>query len=172
MPSQLLRFALVGMLGTCVNMSVFLLAVKWLMLSYNFAATAAFLLAVGHNFALNRIWTFHVHGRKPVRFAIGWAKYVGVNLIGFAINLAVLNAVVAWFGHDFSVEGQAMGVVSGMLFNFMLSRAVVFKIQAGVPRGRISNGCRGLVRRKKAGPHSDVAAAPEFTDGSAPLRDG
>jgi putative flippase GtrA len=56
----------------------------------------------------------------------GWPRYVAINTLGLAVNVAVLNAVLHWLGRGFAIHGQALGVACGMVFNFFLSRALVF----------------------------------------------
>jgi putative flippase GtrA len=126
MLSQLVRFGLVGMLGSLVNLAVFSLFVKVLHLDPNVGATAAFLVAVTQNFTLNRLWTFRVAGRDHVAYVSGWGKYLAINLVGFGVNLVVLNSVLAWAGREHSLEGQAAGILLGMVFNFALAKLVVF----------------------------------------------
>lgn len=124
---QLMRFGLVGLLGSAVNLAVFYLASAFLQLAPNLAATLAFLVAVSHNYTLNRAWTFHLLGQQRVAYVSGWTKYVLINLVGFGINLVVLNAAIFLKGADYSLPGQALGILSGMVFNFALSKLLVFK---------------------------------------------
>ena len=124
---QLMRFGLVGTLGTVVNLAVFTIVVKFMMLNHNIGATAAFLVAVSQNYTLNRMWTFHIRGLERVGYVIGWTKYVTINIVGFSVNLMVLNAVIAWIGQDYSVQGQALGILCGMAFDFLLSKFLVFE---------------------------------------------
>jgi putative flippase GtrA len=123
---QLTRFGLVGMLGSAVNLAVFAVVVKVMRLDPNVGATAAFLVAVTHNFTFNRLWTFRVGGQERVGYAVGWSRYVAINLVGFGINLLVLNSILAWQGREYSLVGQVFGILLGMAFNFGLSRALVF----------------------------------------------
>jgi putative flippase GtrA len=123
---QLTRFGFVGMLGSAVNLAVFAVMVKYLSLNPNIGATASFLVAVSHNFTLNRLWTFHIHGHERAKYAIGWTKYAAINLVGFCINLMVLNTVITWIGGDYTLQGQALGILCGMVFNFILAKLLVF----------------------------------------------
>lgn len=131
MVPQLMRFGFVGLLGSAVNLVVFYLALELLMLAPNIGATLAFLVAVSHNYTLNRVWTFHLLGQQRVPYALGWSKYVLINLIGFGINLVVLNLVIEFKGADYSLPGQALGILAGMVFNFALSKSLVFSQATG-----------------------------------------
>ncbi|GLU31370.1 hypothetical protein Busp01_12120 [Trinickia caryophylli] len=135
MLAQFMRFGVVGALGTLVNLAVFALLVEHWHVDHNVGACAAFLAAVTHNYAINRAWTFRSHGRPDVSRLRGLAKYAGVNLLGFCVGLIGLNAVVLFAGPAFSLQGQALGIVMGMGFNFLLARQWVFKARR-VDEGR------------------------------------
>lgn len=126
MLAQLMRFGMVGIIGTLLNIGVFTLVVSVLSLNHNLGAVLAFLVAVTHNYAVNRVWTFAESGMSHGLFALGWAKYVAVNLLGFGVNLLVLNAVSLSWGPRFNVLGQVIGILAGMGFNFLLSRHFLF----------------------------------------------
>jgi dolichol-phosphate mannosyltransferase len=130
---QLLRFCLVGAAGTVVNLSVFTLGVRWLGADPNIAATVAFVVAVTENFALNRIWTFRRETAAIAREG-AWIKYVLVNLLGFGINLLVLNAVLLIWGSERGMLGQALGIMAGMASNFAMSRHFVFRASSRAKR--------------------------------------
>jgi dolichol-phosphate mannosyltransferase len=128
---QLLHFCAVGLAGTTVNLLVFALGVRWLALDPNIAATAAFGVAVTQNYVLNRIWTFRRRTSAAHLDAKAWAKYVVVNLLGFGINLLVLNAVLLAWGPARGTVGQALGIMAGMASNFVMARNFVFIAAAG-----------------------------------------
>ncbi len=124
--SQLIRFGLVGSLGFGVNLAVFALASKAFGFGPNMAAVVAFAVAVTGNYSLNRVWSFARSASERVPYVAGWVRYVAINAFGLGVNVAVLNAVLGWCGSDFMYYGQALGVACGMLFNFFLSRALIF----------------------------------------------
>ena len=117
---------MVGSLGFAVNLAVFALASKGFGFGPNVAAVVAFAVAVTGNYSLNRAWSFAHSASGRVPYVAGWARYVAINAFGLGVNVAVLNAVLGWFGRDFMYHGQAVGVACGMLFNFFLSRALIF----------------------------------------------
>lgn len=125
---ELLRFCLVGTAGALVNLAVFTVATRWLDVGFNPAATLAFMVAVTHNFALNRMWTFARSLTARTRGALAWFKYVAVNLLGLGINLLVLNVVLHTWGYGHATIGQALGIVAGMASNFLMSRYFVFRL--------------------------------------------
>ena len=127
MIKKISRFGLVGGLGTLTNLIVFTIVERNLALDPSFAATVAFLIAVSQNFYLNRLWTFNTNNTKPIKPLPGWMKYIGVNLVGFGINLITLNSLVLWLDGKQIVLYQAIGILSGMSINYILSKTLIFK---------------------------------------------
>jgi putative flippase GtrA len=123
---QLVRFGLVGLLGSVVNLLVFAGVVRGFGGHPNLGAAVAFMIAATQNFTLNRLWTFQAQGTPRVNYAGGWSRYLVINLVGFAINLLVLNTVIALTSAAHSLPAQALGILCGMAFNFLLSRRLVF----------------------------------------------
>jgi putative flippase GtrA len=58
-----------------------------------------------------------------------WLKFVGANLIGAVVNYGVSLLLVHYAPTPFSNKyvAQACGVLAGLVFNFTLSRMMVFK---------------------------------------------
>jgi len=49
-----------------------------------------------------------------------------VNIFGLIINLIVLNLLIYNFGLEFHIQAQFLGILSGMMLNFIFSKKVVF----------------------------------------------
>ena len=125
--AQFLRFGVVGTVGFLVDSAV-LLAMIALGLGPYAGRIASYLAAASATFALNRAWTFRGAARDtPV--AAQWARFVALNLIGFAANYgtyAVLIASVPVVAAN-PVLGVAAGSVAGMFLNFAVARRYVFR---------------------------------------------
>ena len=119
---QLLKFCIVGASGYVVNLVVFYLMMHSLGTDYIAAAVGAFFVAWLSNFVLNRQWTFPRRGKSPVLQAI---KYLIVSLIGLAVNLAILWAIVH-VGSD-TLVAQAIAIVLVTPITFMLTRSWAFR---------------------------------------------
>ncbi len=122
----LMRFLFVGGLGTVVNLAIFFLFADVLNFDTNLSSILAFVVAVTHNYILNHVWSF----KKLVNFQINrksYVQYVFVNIFGLGVNLIVLNLILLWFNPDIKTIAQLSGVLSGTVFNFILSRSFVFK---------------------------------------------
>ncbi|WP_424729965.1 GtrA family protein [Methanoregula sp.] len=124
--NSFLRFLFVGALGTVVNILIFFILADTLHFDATFSSVVAFLFAVTQNYILNHVWSF----KNIVNFQVNrksYFKYVCVNIFGLLINLLVLNLILLWFNPAIKTEAQLFGVLSGTLFNFILSRMYVFK---------------------------------------------
>jgi putative flippase GtrA len=118
---QLTRFAVVGASGYAVNLAVFALAFSVAGLDHRIAATAAFLVAVTNNFTWNRIWTFR---RPDGRISRQAARFLTVSLAGFALNLVLLEVLIAADVPELAAQATAVALV--MPFNFLLNRRWTF----------------------------------------------
>ncbi len=119
---QLFKFGLVGGSGYLINLGVFALFTGPLGVHHILAAVAAFVVAVSSNFWWNRHWTFAAHG-GAVHFQA--ARFFAVSIAGLAINLAVLQALVA-SGSVGDLAAQAIAVAVAMPFNFICNRLWTF----------------------------------------------
>jgi putative flippase GtrA len=126
--SQFLRFAVVGGTGFFVNEAALFVFIKVLHLDAYAAGVLAFLCTVTYTWMGNRLLTFRVHSTGPRAIALEWIKYVGANLLGFAVNYGVYSALIM-FAHaplNSPFLALACGTLAGLFFNFTLSKRLVF----------------------------------------------
>mgnify|MGYP000205657716 CR=1 FL=1 len=126
--SKLLKFSLVGLIGTGINFLTYYAITEMIGLNLNVGAIGAFCVAITSNYILNHEWTFSIenHGR-PINF-MQFTYYIAGNLVGLGVNLLVLNILVALAGTTYHLIWQAIGIFSGMIFNFLFAKKLVFKI--------------------------------------------
>ena len=123
---QFTRFGVVGSSGVVINFTVYYCLVEFLDLSLNISTIAAFGVAVVNNYVLNHFWTFALENEGNALNIRQLFYYVVGNLQGLVINLITLNLVVYYFGIESHLEGQALGVIFGMLSNFLFAKKIVF----------------------------------------------
>jgi putative flippase GtrA len=126
----LIRFAFIG--GCGYLLAVILLAFFTHNLKLDFAAANALtiFLTMICTWLGNRYVTFHASRARGARNIVHEAlKFLGANAIGAAVNYTVALALVrlapAPFHNGF--VAQACGVLAGLVFNFTLSKTLVFK---------------------------------------------
>lgn len=126
---KLIRFGLVGTLGAIINFMVYYIAVKFAHFGVNLSAICAFSIAVTNNYILNHYFTF---GRENENNSINIQQFIYYllgNMGGLLINLIVLNMVILFAGGNFHFVGQALGIICGMLSNFIFAKKFVFSIE-------------------------------------------
>jgi putative flippase GtrA len=112
--AQLLKFAIVGGSGYLINLGVFAFLSGNLGVFHEIAAIGAFCVAVNSNFLWNRYWTFGPGEGLAHQQA---ARFFAVSLASLALNLAVLEAIVASSSIS-ELAAQAIAVAVAMPFNF------------------------------------------------------
>jgi len=123
---QMVRFAIVGGLGTVTNLVLFFVLVDLGDLAPLPGAVVCFAVAVSQNYVLNELWTFAIRGEArlaPSRYA----KFVAASLVGLAVNAAALAALISLYEFPLLVVPQAFGILAGMAVNFIASRQIVFR---------------------------------------------
>jgi len=125
-PLQLLRFALVGVVGFVVDASCLQIYLALLPGHFFDGRAASYLAAATTTWACNRYFTF---GASTGAAARQWGRFVLFNLSGGAVNYGVYAALVATqpFVADHPALAVAAGSLSGLGVNFAVSRKFVFR---------------------------------------------
>jgi putative flippase GtrA len=126
--SAFLRFALVGAAGFVVNEAALWIALNVLHLGKDAAWFFAFVPAVTFTWWGNRSFTFREHASTGARAMLNeWVRFVTTNSFGALVNLIVYELLI----HLTTVSpllALACGVLAGMVFNFTLSKRLVFRV--------------------------------------------
>ena len=109
---QFVRFALVGGSGIAVNMLTLWLLHDELGFPLSRSSVVAISLAILNNFLWNNFWTFGATGIQARRLA----QFIGVSLVGMAINLVILNIFFA-LGVHYAL-GNLAGIGIATAWNF------------------------------------------------------
>ena len=115
----------VGGTGYAVNLVVFTLLNGGAGINHLLAAIGAFAVAVTNNFLLNRHWTFRKQGSAEEPAGFQAARFLTVSLVGLAVNLAVLAALVDGAGMA-ELPGQAIAVALATPVNFVGNKLWTF----------------------------------------------
>lgn len=123
---QFFRFGFVGIAGFAVDATVLSLALMahagllpGRCISYVAAASCTWLL--------NRRWTFNDRSRSPAK---QWAWFLAANSCGGLVNYGVYAFLVLHSNPfaSYPVLAVAIGSISGLTINFLLSKYVVFEM--------------------------------------------
>lgn len=127
---RFLRFSAVGAAGFVVNAVAFYLAFYVLDLGRTGSWIAAFIPAVTFTWWGNRRLTFAEHASTTLRAsAAEWGRFVLTNAFGALVNFLTYECLIAWAPWPLShpLAALAAGVLAGLVFNFTLSRTLVFR---------------------------------------------
>lgn len=128
--SKLIRFGAVGGAGFFVNEAALVVAKMLLHLGDHEAWLFGFAVAVTFTWWGNRTFTFHEHKSFGHLGMLGeWMRFVATNSFGAMANFAVYALVVRYAPWPFKVPYIALffGVLVGLVFNFTLSKKLVFR---------------------------------------------
>ena len=127
---RFIKFSIVGLSGTLVNMAVYAVAVNS-GLYYLIAAVISFLFAVTNNFYWNFRWTFK--GQAAFRSRRNkYFRFLAVSLLNLGINLLLLRLLVETLGFDKTLaQLVAIGLVS--ILNFLMNSRFTFGEKAAEP---------------------------------------
>ena len=120
------QFAVVGFLGTFVNLAV-LTVLDEMGLPLRISAAAAIFIAMVFNFFLNRHFTFS--DAQPGHVWKQLATFIAACSVGAVVNYAVVLSA-AWMWPLFKEHPQfaaVLGIMAGLTFNYAASRHLVFK---------------------------------------------
>jgi putative flippase GtrA len=125
-----IRFGLVGGAGYLVDLAALAIATEQLGLDPFRGRVMSIAIAMTATWAGNRYFTFAERRARGSFSAIAQEglKFAGANLIGALVNYGVYAALVAIAASPFSNQylAQIIGVLAGLIFNFTLSRTLVF----------------------------------------------
>jgi putative flippase GtrA len=124
-----MRFALIGAGGYLVDTLV--LALDTRVLDPFSGRVLSIFVAMTFTWLGNRILTFPQHAARGSLSAIAheWLRFTGANIVGAVINYTIYALLLSFAGGPFADKfvAQACGVGAGLLFNFTLSKTLVFR---------------------------------------------
>ena len=122
--SQLVKYLFVGVAATIIDF-VFLYALtEWLGFWYLLSATISFILAAAANYVLNKIWTFQ---NKDKKIARQFMIFIGVAIVGLAINNSILYVGVEYFGLWYMFS-KVLATVASLIWNFIGHKYITFRV--------------------------------------------
>ena len=128
--SRFLRFSAVGGAGFFVNEAALALAHELLGAGPRLGWLIAFFPAVTFTWWGNRKLTFAEHASEGhIGMATEWLRFVATNSIGAAANFAVYALLIGTAPWPLNIPyaALAVGILAGLVFNFTLSKKLVFR---------------------------------------------
>ncbi len=126
-----IRFGMVGAAGYVVDAAMLALATGQLGMDPYRSRALSIAVAMTATWLGNRYFTFAARRARGSVAAVAEEalKFAGSNLVGAAMNYGVYAALVAWAAAPWNnlFVAQVIGVLAGMVFNFSLSKTLVFR---------------------------------------------
>ena len=121
MPKHFYHFGAVGAIGFIVDAGAFTVLPSMWQAPY-LARLGAFLIAVATTFVLNKRYTFKMRTKsRPLVYLISQTVSLGVNMAVF--SLVIWRPI--WLPWQY-YAGLAVGSITGMSINYILSRRYAF----------------------------------------------
>jgi putative flippase GtrA len=118
-----LRFGLVGVINTTIDIAIFSVLLAMTSLSPVAANTLSYSAGILNSFVCNKYWTFgDIQGQLPVRVQL--PVFVTTNLVGLLI------ANISLFAASYMVPiavAKLVSVLCGMGWNYWASRTIVYR---------------------------------------------
>jgi len=120
---QMIRYAIVGAIGTVVNLSILYILTEFFHIHYIFSEIVAFVLAALNNYILDKIWTFKENIQTEL--IKKWFQFILINLIALAVNLTILFILVEFF-YIWYIFAEVLAICGAFLINFFGNRTWTF----------------------------------------------
>ena len=127
---SILRFAIIGALGMPVDAGVLWLMTHRFGLDPYSGRIVSWLCAATFTWTGNRYFTFHAtRARGPAGAAREWMRFLAANAVGGLVNVGLYSTLVRFAPPPVNnlYVALALGVLAGLVFNFTLSKKMVFK---------------------------------------------
>lgn len=122
---KIIKFCVTGGLGTVTNLLLFYFFADKLSFPDIPVNIGCFIIAGTQNYFINHLWTFKGQcGQKPSFKK--WFTFMSSSIIGFLVNLGVYILLIRLAAWPYKVIPQAIGILSGMIVNYIFSNYFVF----------------------------------------------
>lgn len=123
---QFVRFSLVGLSGTLIDVGLLNLLHEGLGVFVYTAATIAFTAAVINNFLLNKYWTFRHRAGYKSRGSVQFFQFIFVSLVGLLINLGIMYLLIEFLDLWFN-WAKAAAIIVVLFWNFVANKLWTFR---------------------------------------------
>ena len=123
---KILKFGITGGLGTLTNLLLFFIFADKMLFPDILVNVGCFLIAGTQNYLINHLWTFKSQSPQKPSIKL-WGEFMLFCVCGYFVNLGTY-ILLTRFGHwPYKVIPQAIGILAGMVANFLFSNYVVFR---------------------------------------------
>jgi len=118
-----MRFAVVGIVNTAIDLAVFALSYFYFSQSIVVANTIAFLIAATNSYVCNKYWTFRAPGNPSVNRR-EYLAFLAFNSVGLLLSNVTVS-YLSFFIHEMIAKLCAISVT--FIWNYLTMRRFVFR---------------------------------------------
>jgi len=123
---QIVKFLIVGLINTGIHYVVFLLLYRLIDVNYLIASVVGYSCGLLNSFILNKRWTFKtINVRKDIEFV----KFIIVNVVALAVNIAALRFLVEAMGIKPEIS-QIAAIGFSLVINFLGNKFWTFQTKS------------------------------------------
>ncbi|NJP06818.1 MAG: GtrA family protein [Chloroflexaceae bacterium] len=129
---RFVRFAVVGMLGTLIDIVLFTLFYEWLGMPTLLANTLSYSVGILNNFVLNRTWTFGDIQRRAIEKQ--FLQFTLISLSALMLNNILVLTLATPLGDLFAAPqwgyllAKVCATAAGFFWNFFANRYWTFSL--------------------------------------------
>ena len=121
---EFFKFSFVGLIGMVINLGVLYLLTEYVGIYYLFSAIVAFVIAMTHNFVLNKVWTFGEEMKSSI--CKKYIKFSVISIFALIVNLIFLYFFTAIIGIYYLIS-QVLAIGISLIINFFGNKFLTFK---------------------------------------------
>lgn len=119
---QIIKFALVGVVNTLIDLAVYYALTRWLGMHYLWANTLAIIVAMTSSFVGNKFFTFR---NASLQYLRQYTKVAIINLSGLAFSNFMVYTLVEHL-HIYDIYAKIITILLVALANFVLLKYWAF----------------------------------------------
>ena len=120
----MVKFAIVGAMGTLVNLLVLYSFTEVFNIYYIISAIIAFIVAGLHNYILDKIWAFKENIEE--KMVSKYFQFLIISSISLIVNLSILFILVEFYGIWY-IFAEVLAIMGGFLINFSGNKMRTFR---------------------------------------------
>jgi putative flippase GtrA len=123
---ETVRYLIVGVLTTLVDMGVFALATGVMDMPVNAGNIISIIVAILFAYIANKLVVFRARSPDRRGLFLEFAKFIGARLITMALEVGVVWLIAGAAGGD-KYAAKAIALVLVIISNYILSKLIVFR---------------------------------------------
>ena len=121
---EAVKYTLIGFIGGAINLAILYSLTEFLGVYYIISAVIGFIVAGTSNFTLHKVWTFKE--KLKDKYFKEYFHFFSIILFSYVLSILILYLLTEFAG-IFYVFSQALAMIIGGSFNFVLNKIYTFR---------------------------------------------